>query len=82
MLCDITVYSAYATVLEGDVSNAKRKRHQSSFWKKKIEETVRGNFGWSGEKRESSSTRAGVQLATQVEEPECREGVRDTKLQF
>ena len=39
MLCDVTVYSAYATKQEAP----------NEFWKKKIEEAVQNDLDWSGE---------------------------------
>ena len=48
MLCDVTVFSACATVLEGDVADVKRGA-PVQLRKKKIEEAVQENLGWSGE---------------------------------
>ena len=48
MLYDVTVYSAYVTVLVGDVSNAKREA-PVELGERKIEEAAQENLGWSGE---------------------------------
>ena len=48
MLYDVTVLSACATVLEGNVADVKREA-PVELWKKKIEEAVQENLGWSGE---------------------------------
>ena len=50
MLHDVTTYSVRATVFECDVSKANGEA-PVEFWKKKIEEAVRDDLGWSGEKQ-------------------------------
>ena len=47
MFHNVTAYSAHTTVLEGDVSKAKREA--SVKWLKKITEAVQEGLGWSGE---------------------------------
>ena len=48
MLHDVTFFSAYATVLEGDVLDA-RRRPPVELWKKRIAEKAKDNLDWSGE---------------------------------
>ena len=46
LLHDVSVYCAYATVLEGEVSKTRREA-PVEFWKKKVEVAVRDDLDWS-----------------------------------